>query len=95
MKHKNLRISQIESLEDTKIDFRMSWIKNYLIELNNDHYLKWMKEEYVKYEKSLESHKFKEFLISVAYFGFKLQLDAYQIDQKIIDHFKKFKFRDI
>lgn len=95
MNHKDLRISQIESLEDTKIDFRMSWIKNYLIELNNDHYLKWMKEEYVKYEKSLESHKFKEFLINVTYFGFKLQLDAYQIDQKIIDHFKKFKFRDI
>lgn len=95
MNHKDLRISQIESLEDTKIDFRMSWIKNYLTELNSDHYLKLMKEEYVKYEKSLESHKFKEFLINVAYFGFKLQLDAYQIDQKIIGHFKKFKFRDI
>ena len=94
--HKKLKISQIESLNDIKMIFRKKWIKNYLEWLNSDKCKKWLKEEYLKYSKSNESHKFKKFLLYIAYHGIKLQLnDNYKIDDIILNHFKKFKFRDI
>lgn len=94
--HKKLKISQIESLTDIKMLFREKWIKNYLEWLNSDKCIKWLKEEYIKYSKSNESHKFKKFLLYVAYYGIKLQLsDSYKIDEMILNHFIKFKFRDI
>lgn len=94
--HKKLKISQIESLDDNeKIKFRERWISSFLNDLQSEQCLNWMKDEYLKYSKSNESHKFKKFLLYVAYYGIKLQLSEYNIDDKIIKHFKKFKFRDI
>lgn len=94
--HKKLKISQIESLNNWKMMFREKWIKNYLEWLNSDKCKEWLKEEYIKYSKSNESHKFKKFLLCIAYYGIKLQLgDNYNIDEMILNHFKKFKFRDI
>ena len=64
--------------------------------MNSDKCKEWLKEEYIKYSKSNESHKFKKFLLCIAYYGIKLQLgDNYNIDEMILNHFKKFKFRDI
>ncbi len=94
--NKKLKISQIESLNDIKMIFREKWIKNYLEWLNNNKCKEWLKEKYIKYLKSNESHKFKKFLLYVAYYGIKLQLsDSYKIDEMILNHFKKFKFRDM
>ena len=94
--HKKLKISQVESLlNDEKIKFREKWIKDYLKWLNSDNCKIWLKDEYVKYSKSNESHKFKKFLLCIAYYGIKLQLNDYHIDDKIVEHFRKFKFRDI
>lgn len=94
--HKKLKISQVESLlNDEKIKFREKWIKDYLKWLNSDNCKIWLKDEYVKYSKSNESHKFKKFLLCIAYYGIKLQLNDYHIDDKIVENFRKFKFRDI
>ena len=47
-------------------------------------------EEYIKYSKSNERHKFKKFLLCIAYYGIKLQLgDNYNIDEMILNHFLK------
>ena len=83
---------------------RLTWLNNLLSKINNKNYFrtdgKWVCNEFNSNQKEKlispwkYQQKFKNAVLILQYIGVKYLLPEYDIDSRLIDHFKTFKFRD-
>ena len=83
---------------------RLTWLNNLLSKINNKNYFrtdgKWVCNEFNSNQKEKlispwkYQQKFKNAVLILQYIGVKYLLLEYDIDSRLIEHFKTFKFRD-
>lgn len=98
--HLNKSIPQIEHLLSNKqlIEFRLSWLNNFLSGVNSYKFFKDNKniiESYFSTRNYFKNYDIEFILKCVSYLCFKFNYPEYDIDKILTYNFKKFKFRDV